>query len=211
MARGADRVKAVKGQLAEQPAPKLADVMALQRTLVFLLMSKAQTEPELLAKVIRMTKPLLQYEELETRICKFDLVERKFRDQVAEREQELEAERKAAKGGNVISEETKRKIWRELSFFPYPEPGDSDQEGPNESEQVQAGPGEKEPVSERMFSVTRLISDIRGCRLVKGSQFPRRRKPTADRRPRTPALSTLRLLRLAFRASVAHFGNVSSL
>ena len=117
MARGADRVKALKGQLAEQPAPKLADVMALQRTLIFLLMSKAQTDPEMLAKVVRMAKPLIQYAELETRICKFHLVERKYRDQVAERDQDLEAERKAAKGGNVITEETKRKIERELGIF----------------------------------------------------------------------------------------------
>jgi len=136
MARGADRVKALKGQLAEQPAPKLADVMALQRTLIFLLMSKAHTQPDLLAKVIRMTKPLIQFAELETKGRKVDLAKRKYQHQMAERERAIEAKRKEAEGGKGLTKETLEQIERELHLF-GPEP--------SKSMQVQYSPKQKEP------------------------------------------------------------------
>jgi len=112
---GAKLCRKVEAQLRAHPAPGLETIVQLYRVLVLKLSGDLQAQPETLALINALMRPVLDWERLEDKRKDRELEQQKYRDQQAAREA---AELKQQQGRDgALQDATLNKIERELNLF----------------------------------------------------------------------------------------------
>jgi hypothetical protein len=105
----------VEAQLRAHPAPGLETIVQLYRVLVLKLSGDLQAQPETLALINALMKPVLDWERLEEKRKDRELEQQKYRDQQAAR---VAAQLKQQHGRDgALQDATLNKIERELNLF----------------------------------------------------------------------------------------------
>ena len=117
IASGAKFLKTVDAEFAEHPAPELAAIMPVLRTLVFELSVHAHADPAKLQLVERLLKPLMEFAKLQEKRREIELAENKYRDLVAARREAIQTELDKAKVAGGVTPETITKIEAELKLL----------------------------------------------------------------------------------------------
>ncbi len=91
--------------------------MKLQRAILLKLSMAATTAPELLKLVVQLSKPVLDWAQIEERRKARRFAERKYREQSAAQQAARAKTANEATGEKALSPETLEKIERELKLF----------------------------------------------------------------------------------------------
>ena len=112
---GAKLCRKVEAQLRAHPAPGLETIVQLFRVLVLKISGELQAQPQTLALINALMKPVLDWERLEEKRKDRELEQQKYRDQQAAREA-AQLKRQHGRDG-ALQDETLNKIERELNLF----------------------------------------------------------------------------------------------
>jgi hypothetical protein len=112
---GAKLCRKVEAQLRAHPAPGLETIVQLYRVLVLKLSGDLQAQPETLALINALMKPVLDWERLEEKRKDRELEQQKYRDQQAAREAAQLKQQHGCDG--ALQDATLNKIERELNLF----------------------------------------------------------------------------------------------
>ena len=112
---GAKLCRKVEAQLRAHPAPGLETIVQLYRVLVLKVSGELQAQPETLALINALMRPVLDWERLEEKRKDRELEQQKYRDQQAAREAAQLKQQHGRDG--ALHDQTLNKIERELNLF----------------------------------------------------------------------------------------------
>jgi len=114
IAESARFCREIEKQLRQHPAPELETIIHLYRMLILKLGTQLQAAPELLETVGSLIKPVMDWARIEEQRADRELARQKHLDQLAA-QQAKEKEKPGA--GQALTDQTRRKIERELTLF----------------------------------------------------------------------------------------------
>jgi len=112
IARGSGICAKVNQQLAKHPGPSLTTLIELHRTMILNLTLKAEVDPEAFEMVIKLMRPVMDWERLEEKRKERELADRRRQDELEEKKAQREHP-----SDNVLLPEKLARIERELKLL----------------------------------------------------------------------------------------------
>ena len=114
IAESAQLCREIENQLRQYPAPELETIIQLYRMLILKFGAQLQATPELLEFVTTLMKPVMDWAHIEEKREDRDFARQKHQEQLLAQQA---AENAKSETGKALSNDTLKKIERELTLF----------------------------------------------------------------------------------------------